>query len=274
MTFVIVLAIIAVIAPILTIVLKHKPIASSTIVLICGLIVLIWKSIEFTYYFINDTGSVPIEFSHLSYFILGVTMVFSIKPLYMFSGFMSLISGIGFLVGGFVSPENMSSATRGFPVALSVASHTLLLIAGLLLLFNVRRYKKSDFAFTALGLIACIVFAFLASKGIIYPNDQGSVNNAIIVKIANGDILEYVMAADKIENWMRILVPIAIFILAVLVMWLVYAINHRLYKTRAKKLGVDVSELPLTPVGLFPLIKRARHPRPNIQYSLTKKLEC
>ena len=49
----------------------HKYYKANRIILsIISIILLIWKIIEFSYYYINDLNIYPVEFSHISYFLV------------------------------------------------------------------------------------------------------------------------------------------------------------------------------------------------------------
>ena len=65
---------------------------------VVSFVLLIFKSIQFGIE--RSVHHYPIEFSHLSYFILGATVTVGVKKLRPFAGICAFISGLAFVLAG------------------------------------------------------------------------------------------------------------------------------------------------------------------------------
>jgi hypothetical protein len=113
---------------------KSKSFVEITLFLIAISLIVI-KTIEFSLHWINgDFTKMPVEFSQISYFLFGFTILFRlnrIKPYVIFAAF---FSGISYLI---VFPffTDYFFSTRGFETTiLALINHTLLYIGGMLMM--------------------------------------------------------------------------------------------------------------------------------------------
>ena len=209
---------------ILTIFLKNKFIIKLIIYSI-AIVLLVWKTIEFTYYGVTNTGTYPIEFSHISYFVYGVIILSGIKKFYFTAGIYGLLSGIGYIIGGVASPKTMLTSLPPYLVIMGYISHMLLLLGGLLTLFKVKRYPLKDIYITYVFLALTFIFAYLVKIKVFYP-DANNLNSLVIIKLVDGSLLEYLGIVNEIF-WLRILVSCVIYIVIALFVLIIIKINNK-----------------------------------------------
>ncbi len=200
---------------VLTIFLKNKFLIKLIIYSI-AIVLLVWKTIEFTYYGITNTGTYPIEFSHISYFVYGVIILSGIKKFYFTAGIYGFLSGIGYIIGGVASPKTMLTSLPPYLVIMGYISHMFLLLGGLLTLFKVKRYPLKDIYITYIFLALTFIFAYLVKIKVFY-SDANNLNSLIIMKLIDGSILQYLgIISDKL--WIKIFTScLTYFIIALLV---------------------------------------------------------
>ena len=214
-------------------------------------ILLIWKTIEFTYYGLTHTGTYPIEISHISYFVFSVIILSGIKKLYFAGGIFAFISGCGYTLAGLVSPKSIVTSLD-FPIfVMGVISHMMLLLGGMLTLFKYSKYDLKHFYFPIIGLILACILAYLAENHYIYPDATG-LDNLVIIKLINGSILSYlgVDLDNQLLNWS---VTILIFVLVGVLIFLINVFNNYLFKSKVNKPcnKIKRSSLILNFFGLF-----------------------
>ncbi len=74
--------------------LRHYRKASLIIVFIVASILLVYKSQEFIRDKIVQNGIYPVEFSHICYFIMGVTVVTGCKKMRAFASYCGMLAGL------------------------------------------------------------------------------------------------------------------------------------------------------------------------------------
>ncbi|MDE5991100.1 MAG: hypothetical protein K2H36_05910 [Clostridia bacterium] len=215
--------------------LRNNRKLSMQVIFVLSLFLLVFKSVEFASYRGAGKALYPVEFSHLSYFILGATMVSGIKKLRPFAGFCSLASGLGFLVATTASPASVyNSAYSIYFMIVSIAQHLILLFAGLLLLFAFDRYSIKDIWISVIGVAAIFVFSALVYNRIIYK-DFANRDEMVIIEMITGTILRYVLPTGfVIPIWLR--VGTVIVLLAVLIgaFAAYYLVNNKIFDKREK----------------------------------------
>ena len=184
-----------------------------------------WKTIEFTYYGIINTGTYPIEFSHISYFVYGVIIMSSIKKFYFTARIYGLLSGIGYIIGGVASPKTMLTSLPSYLVIMGYISHMLLLLGGLLTLFKVKRYPLKAYLFTYIFLALTFIFAYLAKIKLFYQ-DANNLNSLVIMKLIDGSILSYIGLANN-EPWLNALITILVYAVLALFTLIMNLINNK-----------------------------------------------
>lgn len=199
-------------------------------------VLLVYKSIRFGLQ--RPEHKYPIEFSHLSYFILGATMVVGVKKLRPFAGLCAFISGLGFVLAGIFSPAPMVvDASTKFSWIESMIQHEALLFGGLMIIFNTDRYSIKDVWISIVGLAIMFIFSALVYARIIYPDllDKNH-DNMVIIFIMNGTILKYLMpAGSTVPIALRVFTIIGEAILLGLVLWAFYFVNNKCYDKKLKK---------------------------------------
>lgn len=229
------------------------------ILYVIATILIVYKTIEFSYYRAISNGMYPVEFSHISYFILGVSIVLGIKKLYAFAGFCSALAGLGYVVAGIASPDSIvTNATNVYYIVAAIVQHELLWFAGAMLFMNVSRYSIKQIYIPIIGVAIMIVFSVLVYNGIIYK-DFEDVQSIIIIQIITGRIIEFVMADSTLA--IRIVTAVIIGIVAVGILCLYYVLNNKIFNLR-KKNGV-LKELEPFDTGIIHWIKNKKSQSQN-----------
>ena len=190
-----------------------------------GNFLVVWKTIEFTYYGITNTGTYQIEFFHISYFVYGVVILSSIKKFYFTARIYGLLSGIGYIIGGVASPKTMLTSLPSYLVIMGYISHMLLLLGGLLTLFKVKRYPLKDIYITYIFLALTFIFAYLVKIKVFYP-DANNLNSLIIMKLIDGSILSYIGVTYN-EPWINVFITILVYVVLALFALIVNLINNK-----------------------------------------------
>lgn len=210
--------------------------ASMITLFVVSFVLLIFKSIQFGLE--RSNNHYPIEFSHMSYFILGATMTVGVKKLRPFAGLCAFISGLGFILAGIFSPGPIyTDAENTFNWVLGIIQHEVLLFAGLVIIFNTDRYNIKDIWIPIVGIVIMFIFSVLVYKRIIYPNlaDKNH-DSMIIIYVLYGTILKYVLpAGTEIAVWLRVLSIIIEVILLGVILWAFYFVNNKFYDKKIKK---------------------------------------
>ncbi len=203
---------------------------------VVSLVLLIFKSIQFG--IDRSAHRYPIEFSHMSYFILGATMTVGVKKLRPFAGLCAFISGLAFVLAGIFAPTPIyEDAENTFNWVTGIIQHEVLLFAGLCIIFNTDKYSIKDIWIPAVGIVIMFIFSVLVYNKVIYPDllDKNR-ENMIIIFVLFGTILQYVLPAGTfIPVWLRVLSIIIEVILLSIVLWSFYFINNKFYDKKLKK---------------------------------------
>lgn len=209
------------------------------------------KTVEFASYRINGIAQYPVEFSHVSYFVLGVVALSGIKVLRPFASFCALLTGTGYLIALMLSPQSMATGFRSTGYFLhSVFVHNCLFAGGLLFMLGGDRFRYKNFYISLAGFICILGFADLVRAGVIYK-DITYKDDIILLKIMDGRILEYVVDPQSLTPALKGIAVAAIFVAVVALMALIYFISNKVCDKRLKKRG----ETPpfKTDFGLVPL---------------------
>lgn len=198
-------------------------------------VLLVYKTVEFAYYRFARKGLYPVEFSHITYFLLGVTVCLGIKKMRAFAGICSVLAGFGYIVASCFSPDSIiTEASAPFYIPLAIIQHEVLWFAGCLLLFNVDKYSLKDIWVPLVGIAAMIVFSILVSQRIIYKDFVGY-DNMIIIKIITGRIVEYVIGAENVTLVKQAITATVLIIAAVGIFVSFYFVNNFAFNKREKK---------------------------------------
>ena len=130
------------------------------ILYILSIILLVYKTIEYTIYGLNlESSKIPIEYSTISYFIFSLTTLFKIKKMYSIASFLAFISGIGYLVAFSVVGDIFMDQQCVMITVIALVNHTILFIGSLIIISHYkieRSESKNIFIFTALYLFYVI----------------------------------------------------------------------------------------------------------------------
>ena len=153
------------------------------ILVFLSVVILIWKIIEFSYYAIAHTGTYPIEISHISYFVFSVIILSGIKRLYFTAGVFGLVSGLGYMVGGIVSPKTIKTTLEPHIFIMGIVSHMILLLGGMLTIFKYAKYKLRYFYFPIVGLCLALIFAYFILTYLGVNTDNQLINRTVTILI-------------------------------------------------------------------------------------------
>ncbi len=205
----------------LVILMHYKYKINKIILNVLGIFLLIFKIIEFSYYYLNDMNIFPVEFSHISYFIVSIIIIFNIKRLYFFGSFISFTSGITYVLTYLFKDNEFVT----FNIYMTFISHIILLFIGLTLMFNMNKYKKIDTLYLFLGFILIITYSLLVHYKLIFPNQD--LSYVVLNQIIFGSILKYIGITTFNEITYLIYYPSLILVL-VLLITSIYFINKHL----------------------------------------------
>ena len=141
----------------------HRHLRASYIVAMCvGTVLILYKTCEFSYYRAIGHPEYPVEFSHISYFIIGATMLTGVKKMRFFAAFCGSAGGIGYLIATILSPDSMvTEMSSTYYVVMAVVQHELLFFVGLLLMFDVQRHSYRDIWVPIVGTVVIVGFSLL-----------------------------------------------------------------------------------------------------------------
>ena len=199
-----------------------------------SLALLLYKSILFGVQRVDH--KYPVEFSHLSYFIMGAVVVVGVKKIRPFAGFCAFVSGLGFLLAGIFAPADIyEGAESTFSWISSIIQHEVLLFGGMLIIFNTDRFNIKEIWISVVGMAIMCIFSVLVYNRILYPDLLAkNHDNMVIIEIISGTILKHVFRGATIPVVGRVFTIIGevIFFGAVLVGY--YFANNKIYDKRIK----------------------------------------
>lgn len=240
-----------VLAVFLTWLLRDKRKISIIILFVIGLVLLVYKTIEFSVYRIIGKSMYPVEFSQMSYFVLGFTFVLGIKKMRAYAGFCSALAGVAYIVAGIAAPDSIVSDTSSvFYIVMAVIQHSVLFFCGLLLLCNVDKYKIKEIYVPIIGVAIMVLVSVLIHNGVIYKNFDGT-DNMIIIKIITGEIITYVIPSASAA--VKVISAIVIAFVIVGILCLYYVVNSKLFKSREEK-GKMLADADFD-IGIIPWIR-------------------
>lgn len=218
-----------------------------------SLFLLVFKTVEFACYRAVGKALYPVEFSHISYFVLGATMVSGVKKLRPFAGLCSLISGVAFVFATTASPNTVyTDAFSVYFMIVSISQHLVLMFAGFLMLFSLDKYRIKDIWISIIGVGVIFVFSALVHKRILYK-DFAKWDDMVIIHILTGNILKYLFPPSFVlPIWLRVCT--IIFLMSVLVGCFAayYLVNNKIFDKREKN-GNALKDTDYE-LGIVPLI--------------------
>lgn len=234
--------------------LRNDRKASMALATAVASILLVWKVIEFGYYRAAHMGLYPVEFSHMSYFVIGVTVCFGIKKMRAFAGICGVIAGLGYIVASVFSPDSIiTEASQVYYIPMAIISHSLLWLAGLLLLFNVDKYSLKDIWVSLTGVCVMVAFSLLVNKGIIYK-DFIECDDMMIIKVIDGSIVGFLIGKENLTTFKQAITATVLMIAFIGLIISFYFINNAAFKKREKN-GTTIKHADFE-VGLLQMLRR------------------
>lgn len=227
---------------------NNRKLAMQTLFII-STILLTYKICEFVYYRIAGIPKYPVEFSHISYFITGVTVFCGVKKMRPFAGICSLLAGIAYIITATLSPDTfVSNASNNYYIVLGVVQHELLFFTGCMLLFDIDKYSIKNIWVPIVGITAIILFSLMVHEQIIY-SDYDEREEMVIYEIVTGTILSYVMPAEKITVGLRVFSILVIALAAIGLLFAFYFVNKKYYESKERK-GIEIEGKDFE-IGIF-----------------------
>ena len=235
-------------------VLRNRRRASAYLAFTLALILLIFNAV---YFGINRVrrGWYPVEFSHISYFVMAVSVVLGCKRLLSLAGYCSMLTGLGYILAGVVSPVSLlTTSFSAAELAISVARHQAMWLCGLLILFNTGSFRMRDVWIALTGIALMIGFSLLVYYGLVYPGfDPEERKTMQIIAIVQGNILQYV-THKPLPLIARIATSAGIGLAVVSTVILYHIINVRInasHKKRSERAGTKYANYR---VGVLPFL--------------------
>ena len=184
-----------------------------------SIIMLIYKIIEYIAYFLSgELTKLPIEYSALGYFIFSSVVVFKIKNLYGFAGFIACLSGFGYLIA-FPFMGDGSFINHGVYLTIAALVNHLFLFMGSLFLMTIYEYQKSDLKIIMNYTIGYVLYVLVVSYFISFDETH------FIVALL--DLNERV--PRRIISFLQILNIVVLFVLYYWVIKIYALLNHKIY---------------------------------------------
>lgn len=212
--------------------LRKKPQLSYAIAYSVSLFLFVYKIGEYIYHqAVGNHMNFPVEFSALSYFLLGITVTFRIKKVEQLGAFSALLAGLMYAISFWIAPK--SFVDKPEPIyffIMALINHHLLYFASMLLITNSRRYsyKNCWVLFTGVGVM-------VAYSWIIYlfTSYEEAIGKPIIIQICDGSIISWLGIAEIKGGFLAlyIILLVALFI-ALLIGF--YSLNNIFAKKRKK----------------------------------------
>ena len=238
----------------LVIALRNHRRASMYLAFALAAVLLVFNAV---YFAINRVrrGWYPVEFSHISYFVMAVSVVLGSKKLLSLAGYCSMLTGLGYILAGVVSPVSLlTTSFSAGELAISVVRHQAMWLCGLLIFLNVGKFRMRDVWITLTGIALMIGFSMLVYYGLVYPDfDEGERETMQIVAIVQGNILQYV-THRPLPLIARIATSVGIGLAVVGTVVLYHVVNVRINAARRKKharIGVKDEDYQ---IGLLPFL--------------------
>ena len=178
---------------VLVIAMRNHRRASMYLVFVLAAILLVFNAV---YFGINRVrrGWYPVEFSHISYFVMAVSVVLGSRKLLSLAGYCSMLTGLGYILAGVVSPVSLlTTSFSAAELAIPIIRHQAMWLCGFLIFFNVGVFRMRDIWVALTGIALMIGFSLLVYYGLVYPGfDEGERETMQIITIVQGNILQYV----------------------------------------------------------------------------------
>lgn len=215
--------------------LRKKPKLSYALAYSIAVFLLIYKIGEYIYHqAVGNHMNFPLEFSALSYFLLGITVTFRIKKAEQLGAFTGILAGLMYSITFWVSPNSyVENPEPIYFMIMAIINHHLVYFAGMLLLANSRRYSYKSCWVLFLGVGIMISYSWIIY---LFTNYAEVIGKPIIIQICDGSILSWLGLA-KVESWIMALYVVLEVLLFIGLLCGFYSINNILANKR-KKAGI------------------------------------
>lgn len=212
---------------------KHKKISSLTL-FILSLSLLIWKTHEFAIN-ITKNSTFPLEFSHISYFVVGIICVIGIKSLYLFASSSVFISGVGYYLTFLINPSIMFETMKGNLLTKAIISHSILLFIGILLFLDIKKFKFKEYIFTLIGFLIIYIYGYLGLTRVIFKT--AVLENYVFMNFLSGYYLSYITKTVDNPLILKILFVIFTYLVLSFVSLGIYYLNKKFSRDADSKIN-------------------------------------
>lgn len=171
----------------------------------------------------------PLDFSALSYFLMGVSAVVPLRQMRTAASFSAFLSGLIYIVSMIIFPETHFATTlRAFDCYFAMFNHNLLYI-GALGISAYYAFRKEDtlWIFGWLGIYVCYAFTVVDRFG-----DMGTT----IMKILDGSVVNIVFPDFVPAPWYYAVYYVGCAAALCLIIVAVYALNRRFHRRDSRVL--------------------------------------
>ncbi len=199
--------------------------ASSLLAFLIMLALLLFKVIEDIYLGLHGQAEslIPFEYSHIIYYLSPLLILLGAKRLRYSGGILAFIAGLGYLIGAAFAYETTLNFTM-YVLVKGLVIHELLFFTGLVELFSVAKFKRTDYwPFLALMAGMTIYISLLCFK-VILP-DYPYYGTPFSFQFLTGDIGTYIFNTDDLSLWERILSMLLTLLCFFAVTWGALALN-------------------------------------------------
>lgn len=247
--------------------LRYHRLASLRICLILVSLLLIYKIAEIPYEISHSYYVIPYEVSHLAYYVVPILLLSGLPGSDFASGALSLITGVGFLLGALIRPDSLIEGMSRYETVRLLVTHELLFFVSLPLLFTIRQYSKRDYL-AFLGMMAGFVIYFLLLKyRVIFPKEDFN-PYSIALRVLDGSLVGYL--TPDVTLGLRVIFSLSCLLLVFGIPYLLLLVSLASFKRRKSKGRVTYPFIPFTyRGGLLPLLIRCHH-----KGLLSKEKQC
>lgn len=238
----------------LAVALRNHRTASMRLTFALALALLVFNAV---YFIVNRArhGWYPVEFSHISYFVMAVPVVMGSKKLLPLAGYCALLTGLGYILAGVLSPASLlTTSFSAAELAISVVRHQAMWLCGALIFLGVGNFRVRDVWIALTGIALMIGFSLLVYYGLVYPGfDKGERETMQIITIVQGNILQYV-THRPLPLAARVATSVGIGLAVAVTVVLYHAANAKMNAKRREKCAKKGIIFENRQIGVLPFL--------------------